>query len=283
MWSDGRRGLLRSRPLPGLTVDADDDCCGPTAPKRRCRVDRRADRLAAFATAAERERAPATARPIARTSEAVVAIQATWRGHCTRVMISRTRPCSAPSSEEGAPPGASLPTRDASTQDEIPEEIDDAGDDDDDDDRSGAKVCTVTALALYMAATLTSAEDGFDSALEHSGELESSGEVPTELHAVTATPSYHRRRTASATTRTCAICLGEMEHRRQPTSFAGPAPLTVATLDCSHRFHRKCLLNWCRQRGRLAECPLCRTEVVVRRRPRPSALDPASQHHSTER
>lgn len=272
-----------------------DDLDGPAAPKRR-RVVARADRLAAFATAAQHEgrhgggnelqgRRTARPRAIASPCDAVLTIQATWRGHSTRAMVARTRPSSAPSSEEGAPPASPSTGVSPSAEDEIPEEIEGA----DDDDRAETKDSAVTALALHMAAALTSAEDGFDSALEHSGELESSGELAalsaTEHAAAAATPPELERRASYASTRTCAICLGDMAHRRQPpTDLFGPAPLSVAKLDCSHRFHRRCLLSWCRQRGRLAECPLCRTAVSVRRRFRAAAPEPAlGQHPSVER
>ena len=61
----------------------------------------------------------------------------------------------------------------------------------------------------------------------------------------------------------CVICLERLDDPQ-----FGPAQ----TLECTHRFHQRCLLSWCRQRPQ-GGCPICREEVrvVSRRRSRDGA------------
>ena len=97
------------------------------------------------------------------------------------------------------------------------------------------------------------------------GALEVSGELPLESSA-----------DATNVDRICAICLGPMLRLReaqQPllhsssgrsSSSSADVPLSVTTLECSHRFHRRCLLGWCRQKPP-GLCPCCRAVVRVRK------------------
>ena len=71
--------------------------------------------------------------------------------------------------------------------------------------------------------------------------------------------------------RTCSICLMHMPpSRTRPNSDSASqthvqSGMSVATLVCGHKFHRKCLLAWCRHRAP-GTCPQCREVVRVRRR-----------------
>ena len=43
------------------------------------------------------------------------------------------------------------------------------------------------------------------------------------------------------------------------------------TLECGHKYHRRCLLSWCRQQRGNSSCPQCRAAVAVRGRSTPTA------------
>merc|ERR1712039_32528 len=95
--------------------------------------------------------------------------------------------------------------------------------------------------------------EAVECALEQSGELESSGEL--EGSTGDGLPP-----------RVCAICLCEMQRRpRGPGQPLVPACLGVATLECGHKFHRRCLLSWCRERPP-GGCPMCRKSIQLRKR-----------------
>lgn len=208
-----------------------EDLAPPPAPKRR-RVNRQ-QALAGFAAAARLE----TINP----TKAVENIQATFRGYRVRREVARLRPTSSSSSASSSGP-----------LEEVPEEIE--------EDLS----CCLSVTQDLTSLTLVNAP--VDSALETSGEfLESSNdsladglrEFRAELAAGPNAPS-----------RLCAICLQDMPKRRR-NDGGGPQPaptspgMKVATLECGHKFHRKCLLGWCRRQPP-GQCPMCRAEVRVR-------------------
>ena len=233
--------------LEPLTVDSDsgDDAtvhrphvAPPPAPKRR-KTNRQAC-LAGFAAAARLE--------LSNPTTAVERIQSCYRGHRVRRDVARLRPTSASTSASDGP-----------LDEFVPEEIEA-------DDASCCLTDDLTSLTLITGPV--------DSALEASGEfLESSGD------SVTLTEGLRDFRAALATgpqaqARACSICLQEMpRRRRQPHEAAadedGPPaePATKVTLECGHKFHRRCLLAWCRRQPP-GHCPMCRAEVRVRVRTR---------------
>ena len=173
----------------------------------------------------------AVAARLPNQSSAATLISSAYRGHRARAFVATTRPGTASSS---ASDKSSL------DDDEVPEEIET---EEDYQCRSQLEDLSIMAAAMQNSSV--------DSALETSADLESSGE----------SFDFHDDRT-------CAVCLGPMPHRRHRTegSEASPAAgLAVVTLECSHKFHRKCLLGWCQQRPP-GGCPLCREQVCVRRR-----------------
>ena len=230
--------MLRRQVPVGLTIDYDRDESfePPPAPKRRKRPEvGRAERLAAFSAAA----ALAASNP----DSAAVCIQSAARGCRVRADVKRLRPGSA-SSTSSVPSGA----------EEVPEEIEEA-----------LAVCKAADPLVETLASLT-LDNPVDSALESSAELDDY-QVPRSVNscAICLTPMEGRQRRPATPGQTTA-------HRRLSGSLAlgrslipVPAALTVATLECGHRYHRKCLLAWCRQcpPGR---CPECRKEVQVRRK-----------------
>ena len=245
-------------PPPSISVGGDEErqiqaIAMPPAPKRRRANDGRASRLAGFAAAAQ----------LPKKTKAVERIQAAFRGHRVR---ERWGPLVRPSTSSSV--GDEL-----LDEEEVPEEI---ADNEVDDGSSLSK--GLTSLSLMTAAVAAAAASGpIDSALEASGEfLESSNDsLAGDLSAALQQPAE----------RTCAICLAPMQRKpssRQrglvaagialaegsgaaPSSPATPARLKVATLECGHRFHARCLYGWCRQKPP-GQCPLCREEVRVRRR-----------------
>ena len=210
--------MRRMRPsdLPQLHIDNADDTQDsmPPVPKRRRCNGTKAERLAAFSLAAR-----ASSGSEKRVS-AAIRIQATTRGYRQRAYLRLLRPTSAPSSEEG-------------NAEEIPEEIE--------EDKEHDVVSEFSALRMASA---MGAE--VDCALECSGDLDRSFDssppnVPSMMP--TASPSTVQQH---ADRRTCAICLGEMRKRNSAEASSpslAPLPLTVATLECGHKFHRKCLLK----------------------------------------
>ena len=146
-------------------------------------------------------------------SSAATLISSAYRGHRARAFVATTRPGTASSSASD----------NSSLDDEVPEEIET---EEDHQCRSQLEDLSIMAAAVRQSPV--------DSALETSADLESSGE----------SFDFHDDRT-------CAVCLGPMPRRRHRTegSEASPAAgLAVITLECSHKFHRKCLLGWCQQR-----------------------------------
>jgi len=166
----------------------------------------------------------------------VLQIQKVYRGHCVRRDVARLRPTSASTSASLTEP-----------LEEVPEEIVM----DEEDECLG----TLSALTLGRSTTPPLID----------GALEVSGELPLESSA-----------DATNVDRICAICLGPMLRLReaqQPllhsssgrsSSSSADVPLSVTTLECSHRFHRRCLLGWCRQKPP-GLCPCCRAVVRVRK------------------
>jgi len=200
----------------------------PPPPRKRGR-GARGERLLGFQCAAEASR-------IERSmDQSAGCIQACWRGFNVRAEVSRligSRPNSAPTEGET-----------------VCEEIDGL-----EDNLDGLDVKSV-----LEGLTLGDDEDGVapvDSALEQSGELESSGELGD------SSPKPNS---------CCAICLCEMDRPRGPGQPLVPSHLRVARLECSHKFHRRCLLSWCRERPP-GGCPMCRSDVRVRRKERPPTL-----------
>ena len=245
--------------LPELHVAGDGDARrlelpGPPAPKRRRVHDHgRAARLSGFEAAAR------AAQQRQRQSDSATIIQAHWRGCIVRRQLGRLRPTSSQSS----------------LHDDIPEEI----------------VCEDTptnhhkdALTLlsHQMAIATVATDGRniddDSAFESSTDFESSADSTGSLSVMcSAVQQQQQQQQQQQSERTCAICLNEMKSRRRHSAVDHELPLSVTALECSHRFHRRCLLNWVRQQPP-GECPLCRqaVAVVTRKREVRSSGGPAS-------
>ena len=220
----------------------------------------RFERINGFAAAArlvhiKRQINPAAAVPLPappHASGSATAIQATLHNHSTCDLVQRLCPTATACSNEGDMP------------DDIPEEI---HDDDATEDPE------VKALASKMAMTMSDEPERCDSALERSGELETSCDSVT-------LPSPPEARVSPPLERICAICLGDMpRHRRRPGPMQEAAPATVVTLECWHKFHRRCLLEWCRSRPS-GGCPICRVPVQVRLR-KLSSPDPAAEAQLT--
>jgi hypothetical protein len=240
----------------------------PPAPKRR-RTDAREDRLAGFAAAASLQISPSGASSPMSPTSACELIQAAFRGFRVRREVARLRPSSASSSYQGG--------GDATLDDvegiAIAEEITIAEDD--------GEPCFIKDL-VRLAVSGPGEEDELDSALEESSELESSADSSTSnsLSQMVAAVAAHSRKEATegqeqdplrdSACAMCSICLGPMASRRRDKAGkapeAPPPAMSVTTLECSHRYHRKCLLAWCRQQAP-GTCPQCRELVKVRRRP----------------
>ena len=192
----------------------------------------KAERLAGFAAAAK--------LPVSSTLPAADRIQAAYRGHRVRKQVRLLRPSSASSSEGGA----------IEVNDEVPEEI--------------LETEEVSKELADMRLSADSLEP-LDSALESSSDLDQLNEM---LAAVADQKHEHQQSTPPAPNVACAICLGPMQRRRRGSQPAEADPtalsLTVATLECSHSFHRRCLFGWCQQQPK-GGCPLCRTEVRIKR------------------
>lgn len=223
-------GVRRHVQLQALHVDSEssDALPLPPPPPRKRGRGARGERLNRFFCAAEASRAERS------LDQSAGYIQSCWRGFRVRAEVSRligSRPCSAPT-EAGA----------------VAEELDGL-----EDNFDGLEVKSLLGVTLGDGG-----EDSLgtvESALEQSGELESSGELGDRPDPST----------------TCAICLGDLEHRpRGPGQPLVPSHLRVANLVCSHKFHRRCLLSWCRERPP-GGCPMCRVEVRVRKK-RPVAI-----------
>lgn len=214
------------------SVSSTDPDLPPPAPKRRRRVGSKAERLAGFAAAAK--------LPVSSTLPAADRIQAAYRGHRVRKQVRLLRPSSASSSEGGA----------IEVNDEVPEEI--------------LETEEVSKELADMRLSADSLEP-LDSALESSSDLDQLNEM---LAAVADQKHEHQQSTPPAPNVACAICLGPMQRRRRGSQPAEADPtalsLTVATLECSHSFHRRCLFGWCQQQPK-GGCPLCRTEVRIKR------------------
>ena len=200
----------------------------------------------------------AAAARVPDRSTAADSIAAGFRGHRVRRDVARLRPTSASTSSSLEPP------------DEVPEEIVP------DEDEMASQLKDLTVLSLSASLPALNAAAAVDSALEESAEFESSSDSLSGacLAAPTAgaplphpplqphPPPHHER--------TCAICLAPLPRRRRHEGAASAAPVSpagmaVATLSCSHKFHRKCILGWCLQQPP-GQCPLCREEVHVRSR-----------------
>ena len=241
---------MQAPSLPALSIDSDEERAeaefAPPAPKRR-RHGARADALAGFAAAAR----------VPDRSMAADSIAAGFRGHRVRRDVARLRPTSASSSFSLEPP------------EEVPEEIVP------DEDEMASRLKDLTVLTEGASLPALNAAASVDSALEESAEFESSSDslnaacfaVPTAGAPLPhpplqpQPPPYHERM--------CAICLAPLPRRRKrhegvaSAAPVSPAGMAVATLSCSHKFHRKCILGWCLQQPP-GQCPLCREEVHVR-------------------
>ena len=223
---------------------------GPPAPKRR-RTGNRAERLSGFAAAAR------AAQEHKKLEDSATLIAAAYRGSRVRDTVASLRPESASST--------------LFADDDIPEEIQI---EEDSCFNSTLDSKDVNLLAEQMAMAFSHAADGgAESALDDSTDFESSadshsGTLDLMMAAVQQQPP---RPPPQQHERTCAICLGEMlkRHRGNPwassSSSDGPEALSVTTLGCSHKFHRRCLLGWVRQ-APPGLCPLCREPVVVVRK-----------------
>ena len=219
-----------------IDEESSDRGAGPPPAPKRCRstVFGRAERLAAFATAA---RMPNQGMSATR-------IESVYRGHIVRRQLREIRPTSASTSSNSD-----------ETLEEVPEEIF--------SDQEGE--CLGDGLSALM---LSSAP--VDSALETSGELDMMESSSDSIVTLPLMATVHERM--------CSICLGPMpRHSRNRPGQGGegtiePAveQLAVTTLECGHKFHRRCILAWCRQKSP-GLCPLCREEVRARR----SAVRPA--------
>jgi|LauGreDrversion4_1035100.scaffolds.fasta_scaffold48503_3 hypothetical protein len=211
--------------------ESSDRGAGPPPAPKRCRstVFGRAERLAAFATAA---RMPNQGMSATR-------IESVYRGHIVRRQLRALRPTSASTSSN---PDETL--------EEVPEEI--FG------DQEGE---------CFGLSTLTLSSAPVDSALETSGELDMMDMMESSSDSIVTVPLM-----ATVHERMCSICLGPMpRHLRNRPGEGGegtiePAveQLAVTTLECGHKFHRRCILAWCRQKSP-GLCPLCRVEVRARR------------------
>lgn len=253
-----------------ISIDVSDDDhrsemdhLPPPAPKRRRPNDCRESRLAGFASAASSPQTP---------TSAVERLQAVFRGHRVRRDVARLRPSSASSSYQGDDDYECPPVPEEL---EVPEDVDD----------DGHFIKDLRKLAVCGDGE----DEQLDSALEESSELESSGGSTSDslaemVAAVAAQQSRYERGPApreqvlDSTGSVCSICLGRMvrPHRRDKSGKAPEAPppaMSVATLVCSHRYHRKCLLAWCRQQAP-GTCPQCRELVRVKRRPKEQASLP---------
>jgi len=135
--------------------------------------------------------------------------------------------------------------------------------------------CFMKDYFTRLAVSEPGQEDDLDSALEESSELESSTDSSTSngtsslSQMVAAVAAKARKEAMEGQEHMCSICLGPMASRRRDSAGtplkAPPPAMSVATLECSHRYHRKCLLAWCRQQAP-GTCPQCRELVKVRRR-----------------
>ena len=206
----------------------------PAAPKRR-RGNERGERLAGFTAAA---------RTATLNEGSASRIQACQRGHIIRRDVARLRPPSAGES--------------ASSCEEIAEEIEEH------------EVCDGLSELLLRQQDSNSQADAAESVLENSytEELESSNDSTSgALAAMVATATALRQREQRGEA-ICSICLNPMFSRRRAPTAEEPGRVT---LECGHKYHRRCLLSWCRQQRGNSSCPQCRAAVAVRGRSTPTA------------
>jgi len=205
----------------------------PSAPKRR-RHNERHERLAGFATAAAAAAAPTP-------DDSARRIQANLRGHRVRSDLAQLRPSSAETSSSNE--CLDVP------EEEIAEEEEE-------------EMCSTLLSAMHVDMTRCGPSDA-EASLEQS-DLESSGDstLGGPLATMVAAAAAARQREERGES-ICAICIAPMLSRRHAEGTGAGARVT---LECSHKFHRRCLLSWCRQQGGRAGCPMCREEVRVRHR-----------------
>lgn len=257
----------------------------PPAPKRRRTTSDKASRLAAFAAAARRK------------DGAVEQLQAAYRGHLVRREVARLRPGSASHSESSASPEDDVPVPPeeilaADEQEEIGKDLTrllrlsspHAEDE-------GAMMRTDSALEESSELERSGESTSFGSGIDGRGSVLTNAAISSEP--CDAKPSKVEERELrqhwphaehpnterkhelqpkqSQHERTCSICLMHMPPSgTRPNSASSSRThvqtgMSVATLVCGHKFHRKCLLAWCRHRAP-GTCPQCREVVRVRRR-----------------
>ena len=222
----------------------------PAAPKRRRRNDERFSRLAGFAAAAR-----VVAEPDPSPDERATLIAACVRGYRIRRQVAHLRPGSAGSSS----------SRSIQEDEEVPEAIEA-----EEQCASTEEVCSSLAMMLLPTLDADEAEPSSDLLAQSCSDLESSGDSSAggSLAQMVAAATALRQREASGE-QICAICIMPMHSRRRAPAASSESdePMTTSrvTLECSHKFHRKCLLSWTRQRPH-GGCPCCREPIVVKRK-----------------